>query len=325
MAAIIDATAECGRPPPGRRDGPSPPLLHGRVGGGAEHLRGQAGHEWSVLLRLGELGETLLVGDEGVPLLLAVGEAVVGQDVDELVRRAAELVGPESDHLDTVLLEIAHGDVGEAAVEVGQASRDGVIGPHLVQHGVGLLVGGVVGPGPTNSSPFPRSGSTRRRFCPETCGTSAMAARRARPASAATAAPWIVSPSARTFWWTFARSTCAPRSWECRCPGPWPSRPWEASCSSIPRAIARWRAAPPRATRSCSSRAPRAGRWRTWPRPARGPRCSSSITTAIARGPPIFSRAWRPRATSRSFSPWTCRSTADASATSSIVTARANP
>src|SRR5262244_691119 len=76
------------------------------------------------------------------------------------------------------------------------------------------------------------------------CGTSAQAARRARPRAAATAAPWIASPFARTSWSTCARSICAPHSWACPCHGPWPSRPWAGSCSSIPRGTRRWDAGP---------------------------------------------------------------------------------
>ena len=54
-----------------------------------------------------------------------------------------------------------------------------------------------------------------------TCTTSARAAPRARPRCAATGAPSTASPSARTSWWTSARSISARRCWGCRCRGPW--------------------------------------------------------------------------------------------------------
>src|SRR5215472_8180267 len=109
MPAPTTTTCQAGDGPPcpGRPRPPPRALLHRRVGGGPEDLRGQPRHQRSVLLRLCELREALLVGHEAAPLLLAVGQAVVGEDVDELVRGAAKLVGPEAHHLDAVLLEVA--------------------------------------------------------------------------------------------------------------------------------------------------------------------------------------------------------------------------
>ena len=52
-----------------------------------------------------------------------------------------------------------------------------------------------------------------------------------------------------------------------------------------------------RPTRSSSCPAPPAGRWRTWPRPARGPGCSSSTITETVPGWPSCSPAWRRQAT----------------------------
>src|SRR5260370_524028 len=47
--------------------------------------------------------------------------------------------GPEGHHLDVVLLEEAHGDVGETPVEIGEPTGHGGIGAELVHHRDGLL------------------------------------------------------------------------------------------------------------------------------------------------------------------------------------------
>src|SRR4029079_15078925 len=70
-------------------------LLHRRVRGGLQDVRGELADQRPVLLGLRELGQAILVGEEPAPLLLAVREAVPGQDVEQLVGRAAQLVGPE--------------------------------------------------------------------------------------------------------------------------------------------------------------------------------------------------------------------------------------
>src|SRR5215813_11081332 len=120
-------------------------LFHRRVRRRLEDLGCQAADERPVLFGLGEFCQALLVGDEGAPLLLAFREALPAQHVDQLLGRAAQLVGPEADDMDVVLLEVVHGDVGEAAADVGQASGHGVVGAELVEHDGDLLVGGIDG------------------------------------------------------------------------------------------------------------------------------------------------------------------------------------
>jgi len=55
-------------------------LLHRRVRGGLEDLRGEPAHQRAVLLGLGELGQPILVREEAAPLLLAIGQAVVREE-----------------------------------------------------------------------------------------------------------------------------------------------------------------------------------------------------------------------------------------------------
>jgi hypothetical protein len=74
-----------------------------------------------------------------VPLLLAVREALVGQHIDQLVGGAAQLVGPEADDVDAVLLEEVQGDLGESSIEIREPAGHGVVGAELVHHGRGLL------------------------------------------------------------------------------------------------------------------------------------------------------------------------------------------
>src|SRR2546428_561370 len=73
------------------------------------------------------------VRHERRPHPLAVGEVVVGADVDELVRFADDGL-PEADDPDPVLLEEVQRDLGEAPLEVGHASGHHVVRAVLVDH-----------------------------------------------------------------------------------------------------------------------------------------------------------------------------------------------
>src|SRR5256886_12493086 len=77
----------------------------------------------------------LRVRQERRPHPLAVGEVVVGADIDELVRFTDDGL-PEADDPDPVLLEEVQRDLGEAPLEVGHTSGHHVVRAVLVDHRV---------------------------------------------------------------------------------------------------------------------------------------------------------------------------------------------
>src|SRR2546425_3855911 len=108
----------------GRREGGRPPDLVGDpLDGGPVRFRRLPG-------RL-----PLRVRHERRPHPLAVGEVVVGADIDELVRFTDDGL-PEADDPDPVLLEEVQRDLGEAPLEVGHTSGHHVVRAVLVDHRV---------------------------------------------------------------------------------------------------------------------------------------------------------------------------------------------
>src|SRR5256712_3153775 len=77
----------------------------------------------------------LRVRHERRPHPLAVGEVVVGADIDETVR-FSDVGLPEADDPDPVLLEEVQRDLGEAPLEVGHTSGHHVVRAVLVDHRV---------------------------------------------------------------------------------------------------------------------------------------------------------------------------------------------
>src|SRR5205809_1097481 len=108
-------------------------LLERREGGRPPDLVDDPLDERPVRLRRLPRGLPLRVRHERRPHPLAVGEVVVGADVDELVRLADDGF-PEADDPDPVLLEQVQRDLGEALLEVGHASGHDVVGAVLVDH-----------------------------------------------------------------------------------------------------------------------------------------------------------------------------------------------
>src|SRR2546426_11024401 len=105
-----------------RREGGRPPdVVAGPSGGGP--------------VRCGRLPGRLplRVRHERRPHPLAVGEVVVGADIDELVRFTDDGL-PEADDPDPVLLEEVQRDLGEAPLEVGHAAGHHVVRAVLVDH-----------------------------------------------------------------------------------------------------------------------------------------------------------------------------------------------
>ena len=124
------------------RDWQCPPvvrLLHGRVRRGPQNLRGKPSDQRPVLLCLGELRHPLRVSQERIPLLLPIREALVGQDVKQLVIGPAELVGSEPDDLYVVFGEEPERDVRKPFVQVRHPTWHSRIRAELIQHGRALL------------------------------------------------------------------------------------------------------------------------------------------------------------------------------------------
>src|SRR5438876_3530004 len=98
-----------------------PRLLERREGGRLPDLVDDPLDEGPVRFRRLPRRLPFRVRQERRPHPLAVGEVVVGADVDELVRFADDGF-PEADDPDPVLLEEVQRDLGEAPLEVGHAS-----------------------------------------------------------------------------------------------------------------------------------------------------------------------------------------------------------
>src|SRR6059058_1259576 len=149
----------------GPRNGPH--LLEGREGGRAPDLVDDALHERSVRLARLARGQPLGIGHERLPRAVTVREIVVRADVDHLVGLAEHRL-PEAHHVDAVLLEELHGDVGEAALDVRHAARHDVVRALFVDHRASLAA----------ALPRGRRGATRWWQTPGSGATSQAARRR---------------------------------------------------------------------------------------------------------------------------------------------------
>src|SRR5919197_84882 len=108
-------------------------LLERREGSRLPDLVDDALDEGPVRLRRLPRRLPLRVRQERRPRPVAVGEIVVGADVDELVRLADDGL-PEADDPDPVLLEEVERDLREAPLEVGHAAGHHVVRAVLVDH-----------------------------------------------------------------------------------------------------------------------------------------------------------------------------------------------
>src|SRR5438093_7496229 len=109
------------------------PLLQRRERRGPPDLVDHALEQRAVGLRRLAGGLPVGVGLERRPRLRAVREVVERADVDQLVGLADDRL-PEADHLDAVLDEQLHGDVGEAPLDVRHLAGRGVVRAVLVDH-----------------------------------------------------------------------------------------------------------------------------------------------------------------------------------------------
>src|SRR6267378_4800333 len=112
-------------------------LLEGRERRRAPDLVDDALHERPVRLARLARGQPLGIGHERLPRAVTVREIVVRADVDHLVGLAEHRL-PEAHHVDAVLLEELHGDVGEAALDVRHPARHDVVRAVFVDHRASL-------------------------------------------------------------------------------------------------------------------------------------------------------------------------------------------
>src|SRR6202030_707218 len=78
--------------------------LHGRKHGWRQQLVADVLDELAILLRLGDHRDPFGIGEKSAPALLALGHAVPGEHVDDLLAALADQRGPKPDLADTVLL-----------------------------------------------------------------------------------------------------------------------------------------------------------------------------------------------------------------------------
>src|SRR4051794_34662654 len=78
--------------------------LHGRKRGWRQQLAADVLDELAILLRLGDYRDPFGIGEKSAPALLALGHAVPGEHVDDLLAALADQRGPKPGLADAVLL-----------------------------------------------------------------------------------------------------------------------------------------------------------------------------------------------------------------------------
>src|SRR3546814_339949 len=99
-----------------------------------QHLVAHLRHDGPVGLGLRPLLQPFRIGGEGVPLLLAVGERIPGEQVIERLVRFADQDGPEAGLADAVPLPYAERDRLETLQQCRQAAGDTLVGAQFVDH-----------------------------------------------------------------------------------------------------------------------------------------------------------------------------------------------
>ncbi|NDH60425.1 MAG: tripartite tricarboxylate transporter substrate binding protein [Alphaproteobacteria bacterium] len=92
------------------------------------------GHDLAVLFGLGALGVPFRIGCEGVPLLLAIGQRLPGEEIGEFLVGLAHQRGEEAGLLDAVPFPDLQSDGGKAIEQRRQAARQASIDSHFVDH-----------------------------------------------------------------------------------------------------------------------------------------------------------------------------------------------
>src|SRR5258708_18201730 len=108
---------------------------HGGKRGWRQQLAADALDELAILLGLGDHLGPFGIGEKSVPALLALGHAVPGKHVDDLLAALADQRGPEPGLADAVLLPDPQRLVLEPRQQRRLAPRHAAIDPQFVDHG----------------------------------------------------------------------------------------------------------------------------------------------------------------------------------------------
>src|SRR5712675_1465055 len=109
--------------------------LHGRKCGWRQQLAADVLDELSFLLRLGDHRDPFGIGEKSAPALLALGHALPGEHVGDLLGALADQRGPKPGLADAVLLPDPQCLVLEPRQQRGHAPRHAAVNPQFVDHG----------------------------------------------------------------------------------------------------------------------------------------------------------------------------------------------
>src|SRR6202043_592883 len=109
--------------------------LHGRKPGWRQQLAADVLDELATFLRIGDHRDPFGIGEKSAPALLALGHAVPGEHVDDLVIALADQRGPKPGLADAVFLPDPQRLVLEPRQQRRLAPRHAAVHPQFVDHG----------------------------------------------------------------------------------------------------------------------------------------------------------------------------------------------